>query len=113
MHCKVALSGVAVAPSGVRAEAQPATRNFPWLSFGVRVRVCVPYIYKLKIKKIIYPIGLRFAGPTGWGRIAWKNGNATGLRVAFLGVQLAMEIGFVTGGKSAKKIRELDNSLPL
>ena len=41
---------------------QLATRNFFRLSFGVRVCVCVPYIYKIKIKKIIYYIELRCTG---------------------------------------------------
>jgi hypothetical protein len=45
----------------------------------VRVRVCVPYIYKIKNKKIIYYIELRFIGQV---KMQWKNENATGLRVA-------------------------------
>ena len=62
-------------------KAQPATRNFSRNSFGVRVCVCVPYIYKIKIKKIIYYIELRFAAS---GKHYLKIENATGLRVALL-----------------------------
>ena len=46
---------VAVAPFGT----QPATRNFFRFSLGVPACVCVPYIYKIKIKKNNIPIGLR------------------------------------------------------
>ena len=51
-----------VAPCLEGSKTQPATRNFFWFSFGVRVCVRVPYIYKLKLKKIIYYIELRCAG---------------------------------------------------
>ena len=50
------------------AETQPATSNFFRFSFGVRVRVCVPYIYKIKIKKIIYYIELRYTRPCRVGK---------------------------------------------
>ena len=63
-------------------KTQPATRNFFWVSFGVRVRVCVPYIYKIKNKKIIYYIELHFMGLIGQVKMQLKNENATGLRVA-------------------------------
>ena len=67
-------------------KTQPATRNFFRFSFGVRVRVCVPYIYKLKLKKIIYYIELRCTRPRRVGENnTSKKGNATGLRVAFYG----------------------------
>ena len=44
-------------------ETQPATRNFFRFSLGARACVCVPYIYKIKIKKKNIPIGLRLRAP--------------------------------------------------
>ena len=60
-----------------------ATRNPQlFLSFLWRapVRMCTLYIYKIKIKKIIYYIELRFIGLIGQVNMQWKNENATGLR---------------------------------
>ena len=58
-------------------KTQPATRNFFRLSLGVRRRVCVPYIYKIKIKKKNIPIGLRFQREGNIGKY-----SETQLRVA-------------------------------
>ena len=41
-------------------------------------------MYKLKLKKIIYSIELRFTSLVEQMKIECKNKNATGLRVAFL-----------------------------
>ena len=51
-----------------------ATRNlqlFLQLLGRVPVRVCVPYIYKIKLKKIIYTIELRCADLKGKGKRYW------------------------------------------
>ena len=61
--CKVAGCKLQVALFLRERKTQPATRNFSRNSFGVRVCVCVPYIYKIKIKKIIYYIELRYTLP--------------------------------------------------
>jgi hypothetical protein len=50
---------------------------------GVRPCVYAYLIYiKLKIKKIIYTIGLRYSNAEKLGKIGEENESATGLRVA-------------------------------
>ena len=66
--CKVAVAKCQSYAFRMEQKTQPATRNFFWLSFGVRVCVCVPYIYKIKIKKIIYYIELRYTRPLRVGK---------------------------------------------
>ena len=70
-------------------KTQPATRNFFRFSFGVRMRVCVPYIYKIKIKKIISYIGLRCTRPRRVGGIPHvKTETQPGCGLRFMWVKL-------------------------
>ena len=64
--CKVAVAKCQSYAFRMEQKTQPATRNFFRFSFGVRVCVCVPYIYK--IKKIIYYIELRYTRPLRVGK---------------------------------------------
>ena len=66
--CKVAVAKCQSYAFRREQKTQPATRNFFRFSFGVRVCVCVPYIYKIKIKKIIYYIELRYTRPLRVGK---------------------------------------------
>ena len=60
---------------------EPATFvDFPLTCVGAYVY----FIYKLKFKKIIYSIELRFTSLVEQVKIECKNKNATGLRIAFL-----------------------------
>ena len=92
-------------------KTQPATRNFFRFSFGVRVCVCVPYIYKIKIKKIIYYIELRCTRPRRVVKIRPQKRERN--RVAgcvWMGVKLSCRSSVLVEG-NRKHIRDFGNRL--